>query len=230
MRREEGHVFWKGAFWTLVLTLFLISLSVVFVVYMKPLYYLDIPMMNLEKASGRSVDVIRRNYDAMISYLYVWNRAPLLRLPDFAMSQHGQAHFQDVKRIIDGVQVLCAVTGLLTLVSIFVHAHSLRYRYLRAAGVLTLALPAGIGIFAYLNWDLAFSSFHKIFFRNNYWIFDPNTDPVILILPDAFFLQCLVVILVFLAVGALILLLKASRRKRRLSDRIAHSRARGRRR
>ena len=81
-----------------------------------------------------------------------------------------------------------------------------------------------------MNWSKVFLTFHKIFFRNNYWMFDPASDPVILILPDAFFLQCVIVIAAVLVVGAAILFGKAHRRSRKLRDRIARSRARGRRR
>ena len=114
--------------------------------------------------------------------------------------------------------------------SAVVHRHSLRYRYLRAAGTLTILIPALLGGLAYMNWNKVFLTFHKIFFRNNYWIFDPASDPVILILPDKFFLQCVIVITVVLVTGAGILFGKAHRRSRRLRDRIARFRARGRRR
>ena len=230
MREKQRSYFGRGLFWTIVLTLFLISFSVVFVLYMKPLYYADIRLLGLEKASGRSADVIRKNYDAKVSYMYLWNRTPLLTLPDFAMSQNGQIHFADCKRIFDVIQEICAVTGILTIISIIVHRHSLHYKYLRAAGILTLLIPAILGILSWLNWNKVFITFHKIFFRNNYWIFNPETDPVILILPDAFFLQCVIVIAAVLVIGAIILLVIAHKRQRKLRDRIARSRARGRRR
>ena len=223
MRQERKATFLKGLFWTLILTLFLISFSVVFTLYMEPLYWADIRLMGLEKASGRSAEVIRKNYHTMVSYMYLWNRTPVLSLPDFAMSQGGKIHF-------DAVQMICAVSGLLTILSAVVHRHSLRYRYLRAAGTLTILIPALLGGLAYMNWNKVFLTFHKILFRNNYWIFDPVSDPVILILPDTFFLQCVIVIAVVLVIGAVILFVKAHRRSRRLRDRIARARARGRRR
>ena len=204
MRQERKATFLKGLFWTLILTLFLISFSVVFTLYMEPLYWADIRLMGLEKASGRSAEVIRKNYHTMVSYMYLWNRTPVLSLPDFAMSQGGKIHFADCKRIFDAVQLICAVSGLLT--------------------------TALLGGLAYMNWNKVFLTFHKILFRNNYWIFDPASDPVILILPDTFFLQCVIVIAVVLVIGAAILFGKAHRRSRKLRDRIARSRARGRRR
>lgn len=49
-----------------------------------------------------------------------------------------------------------------------------------------------------LDWDALFTAFHKLFFRNDYWLFDPDTDPVINLLPDSYFLHCLAGILVLL--------------------------------
>ena len=54
-------------------------------------------------------------------------------------------------------------------------------------------------------------------FRNDFWIFDWRTDPVILILPDTFFLHCAVLIfaLVFLFSIVMLILYKVSRIKLR---------------
>ena len=41
-------------------------------------------------------------------------------------------------------------------------------------------------------------------FSNDYWLFDPAADPVILILPDGYFLQCAVLILVLVFIGSLL--------------------------
>ena len=41
-----------------------------------------------------------------------------------------------------------------------------------------------------VNFEQVFIAFHEVLFRNQDWIFDPNTDPVINMLPDTFFLEC----------------------------------------
>lgn len=53
------------------------------------------------------------------------------------------------------------------------------YRYLKLTSILAVALPAVLGLLVALNWDWAFVTFHHIAFDNDYWIFDPFTDPVI---------------------------------------------------
>lgn len=49
--------------------------------------------------------------------------------------------------------------------------------------------------------------FHKIMFRNDYWLFDEALDPVIKILPDAFFFHCAVMIILLILFGSLLCIL-----------------------
>lgn len=193
-----------------VIALFIISFSVVFVLYFRPLYYLDINFLHLDAASGKDAATVRRNYDILCNYLFFWNRGELI-LPDFAMSEHGRIHFADCKRIFDVVQILCICTGLATLVGALKKKHT--SRCLGIAGVMTIALPVAVGLLAVFQWDAFFAAFHTILFRNNYWLFDPATDPVILVLPDQFFFQCAIVILIIILGGGIFCLVRSRRKK-----------------
>ena len=79
-----------------------------------------------------------------------------------------------------------------------------RSRALKLTSILAVALPAVIGLFVAVNWDWAFVTFHHIAFDNDYWIFDPATDPVINILPDTFFLHCALLILGGVVLGSVV--------------------------
>ncbi len=193
----------------IVIALFIISLGVVFVLYFRPLYYLDINFFHLDSASGKDAAVIRRNYDILCDYMFFWNRGQLF-LPDFAMSERGRIHFADCKLIFDVVQILCLVTGILTVVGSIRKKHSARC--LRIAGIMTIAIPAVLGVLAYFQWNTLFVTFHTILFRNDYWLFDPATDPVILVLPDGFFFQCAVIILIVVLAGGIICLVRAHKK------------------
>ncbi len=48
---------------------------------------------------------------------------------------------------------------------------------------------------------------HKIFFRNDDWMFNPSTDPIINLLPETFFLHCALIIILIIFLGSLILYL-----------------------
>ncbi|HAP20997.1 MAG TPA: TIGR01906 family membrane protein, partial [Lachnospiraceae bacterium] len=94
--------------------------------------------------------------------------------------------------------------------------------YLRLTSVLTLALPAVLGALIAMNWDQFFILFHKLFFNNDYWIFDADTDPIILLLPDGFFMHCALMILVLTIIASILCLViyrKLSRRPEIYSDR-----------
>ena len=85
---------------------------------------------------------------------------------------------------------MCATCdrSLFTLIS--AAAENAAGRCLYIAGSLTILIPLALGLLAVFQWNTVFTVFHTILFRNNYWLFDPRTDPVILILPDSFFFQC----------------------------------------
>ena len=53
-----------------------------------------------------------------------------------------------------------------------------------------------------IDFNKAFVLFHKLFFSNDDWLFDPATDEVITILPEEFFMQCAVLIAVFWLIAA----------------------------
>ena len=81
--------------------------------------------------------------------------------------------------------------------------------------LLGLAVPVILAVLTAISWDTFFVKFHQLVFRNDFWIFDWRTDPVILILPDTFFLHCAVLIfsLVFFFSIVMLLLYKVSRKK-----------------
>ena len=51
--------------------------------------------------------------------------------------------------------------------------------------------------------DTLFVKFHQVFFNNDAWMFDPKNDPIILALPEEFFMLCFAVVFTFLLVGLL---------------------------
>lgn len=209
--RKQGTASFGGdLIRAIVIALFLISLAVVFVLYFRPLYYLDINFLHLDAASGKDAATVRRNYDALCNYLFFWNRSALF-LPDFPMSEHGRIHFSDCKKIFDVVQILCIGTGIITLIGGCARKHTARC--LRIAGILTIVLPGAAMALAFFRWDALFETFHTILFRNDYWLFDPRTDPVILILPDGFFFQCAVIIFIIILAGGIICLVRAHRKE-----------------
>lgn len=188
---------------SLILTLTLISLTVVLTLACKPLYYLDIHALHIPETTGYTISEIKANYDAVIDYSLSFGNAPL-EFPTFPMSEGGRIHFEEVKNIFNLFKYM-AIFGTLTgAAGILRQRRKQSYGYLKLTAILTVALPAVIGATVALNWDWTFAAFHELAFNNDYWLFDPATDPIINILPDAYFLHCAVMILVLVILGSLI--------------------------
>ena len=188
----------------LLFSLFLSS-SVFLTLAFRPLYYLDISALDIPEQSGYTSEEIKRNYDALIEY-----NLPLydgeLSFPDLAMSEHGRQHFAEVKDIFDIFKAVAIVSLPLCAVGVFYfHKYKNKF-YLPLTTALTVGLPLLGGLLIALNWQQVFVTFHKLFFDNDYWIFDPYDDPVITILPDEFFMHCAIMILALTVLGGAICL------------------------
>lgn len=188
---------------SLILTLTLISLAVVLTLACKPLYYLDIHALHIPETTGYTISEIKANYDAVINYSLSFGNAPL-EFPTFSMSESGRIHFKEVKNIFNLFKYMAIFGTLAGAVGILRQRRKQSYGYLKLTAILTVSLPVVIGATVALNWDWVFGTFHELAFNNDYWLFDPATDPVINILPDAYFLHCAVMILVLVILGSII--------------------------
>ena len=120
------------------------------------------------------------------------------------MSEPGRIHFEEVKVIFNLFEYLALGGVILSGLGIVFCARRKEFLYLKLASILAVALPAVLGLFVALNWDWAFVTFHHLAFDNDYWLFDPLTDPVITILPDTFFLHCALMILGLVMLGSVV--------------------------
>lgn len=187
----------------LVLTLTIISVSVVFTLAFRPLYYLDISALDISEQSGYSKEEIRENYDVLIDYNMSFGKDKL-EFPTLAMSEPGRIHFEEVRNIFNIFKYMAMAGVVLSIGGIVFCIRRKEYRYLKLTSILAVALPAVLGLLVALNWDWAFVTFHHIAFDNDYWIFDPLTDPVITILPDTFFMHCALMILGCVVLGSVV--------------------------
>lgn len=184
--------------------LFLICGSVVFTLNCREIYYRDMRSLQLADELGLSEETIRANYDALIDYNLVTKRIDTLEFPDFPMSEYGRIHFEEVKRIFVGIQYLFVIAGVLFGAGLIWKLLRKEYQCLKLLSILTFVVPAVLGFLIGVCWEQVFVLFHRIFFNNDYWIFDPMTDPVILILPDVFFAHCAIVILAGIVLGGVL--------------------------
>ena len=192
----------------------ILSLSVTFALNFRPLYYFDISYLKIAETSGYPEEEIRANYDTLIDYNSMFSHEKL-SFPTLAMSESGRIHFAEVKRIFVFVQYLAVISLILCVILTLYQRRRGDFRFLKPAALLTTAIPLVLGLLIALNWDAFFVTFHHIFFNNDYWIFDAATDPVITILPDAFFMHAAILILVCVLLGSFLCYI-AGRRLNRL--------------
>lgn len=193
-------------FLSLALVLFIISAAVVVTLNFRPLYYFDIGFLDIPAYSGMSREAIVENYDALIRYNSIFG-PKTLEFPSLAMSESGRIHFEEVKAVFRFFEITAIVSGLLSALGIAYRAKKKNPGYLLLAGTLTVGIPAVLAAFIAMNWDKVFVLFHQIVFDNDYWIFDPATDPVIMILPDTFFMHCALLILGLIVLGSAVCLI-----------------------
>lgn len=184
----------------------IISTSVTVMILARPVYYLDIERLDIDETSGCSKEVCKNNYDALIDYNLIGGPSEL-KFPNFNMSFEGKVHFSDVKKIFITMQVI-ALTGIILFVCFLLYLRQWgvtenKTIWMRLTGIVLLTTAAVVGGAIVVDWQWTFAFMHEILFSNDYWIFNPVTDPVINILPDRYFMHCGIIIAVLVTVMAL---------------------------
>lgn len=196
-----------------IFTLLFISIGAILSINFRGLYYFDVDFLNIPENTGVERNVIIENYDALIDYNSPFFQGDL-EFPTLPASPEGLQHFVEVKNIFVALYYIAGITLILAVLIIFYKKRKRDYRYLLISSIMVIVIPTIVAIGCAINFDAAFVIFHKIFFRNNYWLFDPYTDPIINFLPDTFFLHCLIIILGFVFLGSFILFLFSKKLKR----------------
>ena len=165
------------------LFLFWLSLGITFVIFFEPLYHWSIQWFEVEKMTGYSADVLKTNYHELIGYL----TNPL----------------NEVKRLFFINFAIFLSSGLVS----FFGIRSLKQRRLTwllrrpIRWLVLVPIFVCVGIASFFN--TLFIKFHELFFNNDAWIFDPKKDPIILALPEEFFMVCFIVVFSILLLGLL---------------------------
>lgn len=186
----------------IIFTLFFISFGVIFTVNFRPLYYYDIDYLQISENSAYDKEVIIRNYDALIDYNSPFYKGEL-KFPDLTSSKEGLQHFVEVKNIFVAFYYIALISFILCLLIVLYKRKQKDYNYLLVSSLTLILLPLIISLFALIDFDTTFVVFHKIFFKNDYWIFDPRLDPIINLLPQTYFLHSLLMIIFIILLGSI---------------------------
>ncbi|MEG0773840.1 TIGR01906 family membrane protein [Clostridium sp.] len=190
----------------LFFSLLIISLAVKITLLFKPLYYFDIEYLNIEKLSGFTKEEIIKNYNYVINYLLIPKAQPF-NLPSITYSQVGQIHFKEVKNVFISFDILLVISLIITSIGVWASSKLKDFDLLKKTSKTLLVLPLVLMVAFVVNFDVSFVIFHKIFFPNGNWQFDPEFDPIINILPQEFFFHSAVFILILIIISSLVLAL-----------------------
>ena len=163
--------------------------SIAWVLLLRPFYYAQIGPLGICESSGLTAAQVRAAYGDVMDYCLGLRQ-------DFAagvlpFSAEGASHFADVRVLFILDLAVLAVTVIFLLGLRIVCKR--RGEALPRLGGRTPAFWAAcglgglillVGALAATDFDRAFTVFHGIFFpgKDN-WLFDPATDPVIVLLP-----------------------------------------------
>ena len=108
-------------------------------------------------------------------------------------NEQDRLHMADVRNLfLGGLKLRNYAVILAIILMIVLRAKKADFRRLVPQGYLQalfvyLILAAILGVAMSIDFTSCFTLFHKLFFTNNLWIFDPETDYMIRMLPEGFF-------------------------------------------
>lgn len=182
-----------------LLFLEIIIIVVLAVTFIPLLYYHKIEAYGLVELNHMAKPAIFQSYCSIIRYLSLFHPGPLV-VEHFTLTAPTLEHFADVKKIYLVMEIY-AVLSLPVIIALMRSCLKDReVEFLKLTTIMTVLFLCIVGLFAATDFSFAFVLFHKIFFRNDYWLIDPQIDPVINIFPEAYFSDLLILIMIFLVI------------------------------
>lgn len=110
------------------------------------------------------------------------------------------AHMVDVRHIFDGIRVAVAIYALALIASILrLKRENVLLKEMQSlakyGAMGTLAIVLVLGVLVSLDFTKYFIAFHELFFNNDLWLLDPETDVLIQMLPEVFFRDIAIAVL-----------------------------------
>lgn len=190
-------------FLSFISVLLTVGLCVISALNIKTIYIYAIDKYDLLNKVNITKDMLLEDYKGLIYYL----QNPFvekLKFNNFIMSKEGEFHFYEVKKIFLGIYLIV----ILSIIIFFIYSLIKKYnkekndmlRLFNKGANILITIFTILLIAIYTDFSKAFVIFHKIFFNNDYWIFDEKTDPIIKVLPEEVFKLYAIIIVVLLII------------------------------
>ena len=206
----------------LAVVLFTITVSIALPIYIRPFYYAHVDALDLAGKWGVERDDVIEAYDEVLDFLTIDGREFGTGFLPF--SEEGKQHFEDCKILFDlnrNVLIVSFIVVVLLLVlnklGVIKMVRPFGFPISFFAGIGTLILFAGLGAVVARDFRTAFTMFHKIFFpgKTN-WVFNPYNDPIILFLPQQFFMDCAILICASILVISIVFIVRGIVKKNKV--------------
>ncbi|MDK2564709.1 TIGR01906 family membrane protein [Romboutsia sedimentorum] len=175
-----------------------------FTVGFKELYYYDIDKLNIPILSNLSEEEIMLNYDYLIDY-NLGKDDKNFEMPTIKSSPQGKIHFEEVRDIFQNINKLFNLCLIISIIGLFINIKYKNIKFLNVTSKSLISIPIILALPIVINFEGSFVIFHKLMFSNDYWIFDPNLDPVIDMLPQQFFFHTGVMMLSLVLISSILM-------------------------
>ena len=204
-----------------VMLFFLIlSFSISLPILCRGIYYAHIEPLSLTD-SGYTEAEIKTAFGEVMDYLTF--KKDEFSCGEMLYSESGKQHFSDCRALFGINFAVLAISGISVAAMLILKlkkGFSLRLSGHTAAfysAVAVILIPAVLGIFALIDFDMAFELFHLILFPDKTnWEFYPSKDEIINVLPPEFFMNCgAIIALAILTASAIIITCDLIKRKKK---------------
>ena len=211
MIKNKKHFFF--AFLSFIL---LICTNIIILFNTKFLFKYFSSKNDLAQSLNIPFETLVSEYEKIILYL----RNPLitkLSFNHFTLSNNGQQHFLEVKFILTYLFMIASSIAIFLIFYLVYKKFFYSKTFLNQKtktnllicknyfNSILLTILLILGTFIIIDFDNLFIGFHKLFFNNDFWIFNVTTDSIITILPQNYFMLCTIFILIMLIIETLII-------------------------
>lgn len=196
--------FLKKAIIGIIVATLTIGMSVIAALNLTIIYSYSIGKYNLNTIVNLSKSSLLNDYYNLIYYLqnpFIKN----LKFENFVMSANGEFHFYEVKKIFLNIYLIIFIIIVLSILYIYIKKRIGKkvklYKLLNYGANTLIVFLTTLLLSIYIDFSKVFTVFHKIFFNNDYWIFDERTDPIIRVLPEEVFKLYALIILLFIFIA-----------------------------
>ena len=194
----------RNIFLSLLLIVFLLLLFAMVFGFSKNFYLREFSLYHPEKTLNINSKFVR--YAGHVIPEYLMGKRDNLQIPGFKnfFNEREIKHMDDVKRIFIWVKII-SVLSLITFL-IFLKPNGLPLVLLYSLILIAIILF----IFLFLPFNLSFTKFHEILFNNELWLLNPETDRLIVLLPERFFIDATrgIILSTMFTLGSLLVIFK----------------------